>query len=145
MNLVWPWYVSEQPESLVDKFGRDAGPAPSLELRCPRTDGDASLVVWAESSPAGPSAPAGVSEVGAGWARSVASAHGCALVDHFAMVVDGLRGYSAEIADGRFRVRRMVFPLIGRVAHFLVTVPDGHAAAYWCHVDTMLSTWSWEE
>jgi hypothetical protein len=136
LNLVWPWYAVDEPLPLVDAFGRDLGITPAVELRAPRSDRDAVLILWAE--------PGGGGLVGPEWALSVARLHQAALESNAAMALAGVQGRLARVVAGAEVTWRLIFPRQDSVVHVEVSAPRAHADAYWVQVESMLATWSWD-
>lgn len=137
LSLVWPWYVVENPERLVDSHGREVGIRPALELHAPRSDYDVVLIAWSE--------PGGGVIAGGGWAAGAARMHGGTLDGNCPIVLNGAAGHLARIRTGRDIVRRIIVSRHESVVQLQLNVPAQYDDAYWLHVDTMLATWAWDD
>jgi hypothetical protein len=106
-----------------------------MELRAPRTDGDAVLVVWIEQG----LTPTNGSE----WARAVARFYGGALVHDVRLSLAGAEGHLARMRIGGEEVWRGLVASGAGVVHIEARCPDRFAEQYWMQVETMLATWVW--
>lgn len=138
LSLVWPWYVVEDPQPLVDTHGRDVGVAPALEIRAPRTDRDVVLILWAESGGGGAVA-------GAEWAASVARLHGGRVERQSKIALNGAMGHYVRISAGPEVTWRVIVTRHESVMHLEASAPASDADAYWVQIETMLATWGWDE
>lgn len=137
MNLVWPWYAIENPEPLVDSFGRDVGVTPCVEARAPRSDRDAVLTVWSD--------PGGGLSVPASWVASVARMYQGPMEASGPIAIGGATGHLVRIANGADANWRIVVPRTQVTIQIEVSVPRAHAESYWVQVESMLATWGWDD
>lgn len=138
MDLVWPWYAIDIPQDLVDSHGREVGQTPKLEIRAPRSDQDALLVLW--TGPGQPNAA-----IGREWAKSVARLYQGNLVRETPIALGGALGYLAEVSAGGSTTWRIVMPRQDSTVTLEAGAPAAHAAAYWAQIESMLATWEWDD
>lgn len=137
MSLVWPWYVVADRESLIDSYGRDAGVTPSVELHAPRSDRDASMIVW--SDPSG-----GATEVPPTWAKAVARLYQGPIQADSPISLGGQPGRMIRVANASQINWRIVIPRGTSVVQIEACAPAAHADAYWIQIESMLATWGWD-
>ena len=138
MNVVWPWYEVQDPQPLVDNYGREVGVAPKLELHAPRSDRDVVLIVWSDSG--------GGFVVGSDWATSMSKMYPGARIElNSPLALNGALGRVARFNDQRETTWRVLIPRETSSIHMEVGVPSVHADAYWAQIETMLATWGWDD
>ncbi len=138
MNLVWPWFEVLDPQPLVDGYGRDVGVVPKLELRAPRSDNDAAVIVWVDTG--------GGFLVRSDWAPAVARLYPGARIEvNTPLALDRAVGRLTRLNDHKNTTWRVIVPRESITVQFEASVPSGHADAYWAQLESMLATWGWAE